>query len=503
MYETALPFLKSKPTWLSNVDQQDRMAAYDFYDDLLDNSPTQQRLMLRGDQDDIPIYVPTPKQVVKTLARYVARGLSFAVGAEGVDPATGAAIEISTEDQVATAAAFSNLFKRERFFSRFKANKRWGLARGDMCIYVIADPVKASGSRISLKHIDPRMYFPIVDTDDPDRILGCDLVSQLDFDKKQYVRRERYVKASHPDHPMAGTDGTSPVDAPIAHEIVYLAADGWDDPEKAKLAPAGVGTPLAMEVMPGIMALPVYHIKIDEEPGNPYGRSVMNGMERIFLGINQAITDEDIALAMAGLGFYMTDQRLEDEGDDWVIGPKRVVELSQNGKFERVSGVPSVEPSQKHLGYLKSEVFQTVGINDVALGSVDSAVAESGIALQLRLGPIIDESNEIDQTITDVLTQMFYDLATSWFPTYESMTFAPGVQVLPTYEDKIPANKQKEIGNLFAMLEARVISSEFFRTEYTRITGTQFPDDMEAEIAKDVEMADPLGQRATNELAIE
>lgn len=503
MPNTALPFLRPNttptvasalPTWVSDPEEVNRLGAYDFYDDLFDNSPEQFKLMLRGDPSDEPIYIPTAKQIVKTLARYVARGLGFAVSSASGDP-------VDTASYASVVTAYGELFKRERFFSRFSAEKKWGLVRGDMCWWVMADPVKAAGSRLSIRPLDPRAYFPIYDLDDPDRLLGCDIAHQLEIDNKQYVRRERYIKPAHPDHPL-NTGDVVPTGRPIAREIAIFELSGWDDTEKQRL----FATELPMTLMPKeITALPVYHIRVDEQSYNPYGRSVLSGMERIFLAINQGATDEDVALAMAGLGFFATDQQTED-GEDWVIGPKRVVETGPGGKFERVNGVPTVDPSQKHISYLKSEVFGSLGINEVSTGgSIDVAVAESGVALAIRLGPIVDESDEIDLVIKDVLTQMFYDLV-GWFAAYEGITIPDTVQVVPSFGEKMPANKQARLDNLRNLMLDRVVSRKWYRSVVAEELGLTIPDDIQTQIddeqAQEAATLDPYAQRTTAEIGL-
>jgi hypothetical protein len=294
---------------------------------------------------------------------------------------------------------------------------------------------------------------------------------------------------------------TAPLDAPIAHEEIVLEAQNWEDPAKQKV----YQTVLPMELMPTeITALPVYHIKIEEQPNNPYGRSVFSGMERIFLGINQSVSDEDMALAMAGLGFYATDQQLEDDDEDWVIGPKRVVEVSPGGMFERVKGVDSIESSQKHIEYLKSEVFQTLGINEVATGVITPGVADSGVALAIQLGPIVDESDEIDLSIKDVLNHMFYDLK-GWFAAYEAIHLPDEAVITATTGDKMPVNVKQQLQLWHQMLEDKLVSRQWVRDRMTEDLGITLPDTIQAQIDEELrseaEMLDPYGARGGIELA--
>lgn len=480
-------YLGVLPSWVNSEDAA-RLAAYDFYEDLYDNSPAQFRLLLRGDAEDEPIYIPTSKQIVKTLARYVCRDLGFTVTSPGTE---------GNPAELAAMMAFGDLFTRERLFSKFAAEKKLGLTRGDLCIYVMGDPFKPEGSRLTIKMLDPRAYFPIEDEDDPEKVVGCDIVDQIVEGNATFIRRQRYMKATHPKHPNYN-DTTPNYESPVAYESIVLEVTDWEDPQKAKVV--RVEQPLVL-LPEGIKHLPVYHIKFNERGQNPFGFSVLQGMERLFLAINQGASDEDIALAMAGLGMYASDTTpVDEEGNevDWVIGPRRVMELSPGGKFERVSGLPNVTPSQEHLTYLKNEVYSTTGINDVALGQVETTVAESGIALRLRLGPILDETDDIDKVVLETLAQFFYDLR-AWFAGYEGLSIDETIEIKPWVGDKIPENKSEQSDRLQDLFVNGVISKKFYREELAKIFGFEFPADMDQQIMDEMYGMDPYAQRTDQE----
>ena len=56
------------------------------------------------------------------------------------------------------------------------------------------------------------------------------------------------------------------------------------------------------ELPAAITAFPVYHVRNRTEPLNPWGSSELRGLERILAGLTQAVSDEDMALALEGLG---------------------------------------------------------------------------------------------------------------------------------------------------------------------------------------------------------
>jgi hypothetical protein len=236
----------------------------------------------------------------------------------------------------------------------------------------------------------------------------------------------------------------------------------------------------------------------------------MRGLERIAAAIDQGISDEELTLAMEGLGVYTTDAGapVDDRGQDvpWNLGPAQVIELPNGKTFKRVAGVSSVAPYQEHLKYLHEQLDQTATIPAVAKGRVDVDVAESGIALMLELGPLLARAEEGELVITDVLTNMLYDLK-AWFQAYESINIGAAVWI-PTYGDKIPVNRKAKFAELLEMLASTtpLVSAQFVRTELAKL-GYEFPDDTElmAQILEEKQMvgqviADVTGSRIQSEL---
>ena len=67
-YSTSTAFLQALPTWIQTKLDQERVASYNFYDDQVANNPGDFKLLIRGDAA-YPIYVPTARKLVKTMAR--------------------------------------------------------------------------------------------------------------------------------------------------------------------------------------------------------------------------------------------------------------------------------------------------------------------------------------------------------------------------------------------------------------------------------------------------
>ena len=455
------------PTWL-NADDAKRLAAYAFYDDLYRNSPEQFKLLLRG-ADETPIYLPSAKRIINAYKRYVGRKLAFSVPLE----------HPKSEDALFW---IDGIFKRERLQSTFNMAKLSSLKMGDGLLYLSADPLKAPGSRLKISSIDPATYFPIYAVDDPgsetkevDKLVGCDLVEQIVVGDKTYIKRQRYLKYNHSEHPSYG----NPL-APVQYDVIVLEFESWDDPEKQKVFRTDVTPVLLPE---GITALPVYHFKCQEETGDPFGTPLLYGLERPMLAINQAITDEDLALSMAGLGMYKADSEPVDEkgnATSWRIGPKEVVSVPEGGTFERISGLPSVQPSLDHIRFISDFIESTLGISQVALGQVDTSMAESGIALALRMAPLLDATDEIDANWKNVLSNLFWDLK-AWLKGYEGVDLAD-IEITPSFDAKVPKDRDKEAVRVRDMWLDGVVSLTFYRAKMAELYGYQFPVDMQSEI---------------------
>lgn len=435
-YSTIAPLLGVLPSWVPAFEQQ-RIQSYAIYEDIYWTNPNTFKVVQRG-SDDEPIYVPTGRTIVDTTNRYVGVGFNFSV-----DPLLG-----SPAEQAAATLAFTALFAREGMRSKYASNKRYGLIRGDWIWHIVADPAKPEGSRISIHAADPASMFKVYADDNLDKVVKIHLVEQFVNDKDE-VRLKRLTYEYDP----AGSGLIQ-----MSEGVFEITPDKW----YGALNPEVVITPPTL--LPAeITAFPVYHIKNFEEPGNPYGSSELRGLERIMSAVNQAMSDEDIALALEGLGVYATDGGgpVDEDGNDtdWVIGPGRVVENGLN--FRRVSGVGNLDPYGDHIGRLVNFMKEASATPDAAIGKVDVQVAESGIALLLQLGPMLSKAEEKDLAILDVHTQMFFDLR-QWFKVYEGIGM-DNVSIIPILGPKIPPNKKQEIDIILGFVRDGIMSKQTAR----------------------------------------
>lgn len=479
-YSTTTTFVESAmPTWLNEYDSA-RLAAYKLYDDLYRNDPSDYKLILRG-SEEMPIYLPTARRIVNVLNRYVGRNLGFTV--ENVE---------SEEAAKAIIIQVGDLFERERIVSQFNSAKKQCIRMGDGCLYISANMEKPEGQRLKILAIDPATYFPISDENEPDRVVGCSLIERIvGADDKIFIKVQKYLKWSHPEHPSFNDPTAS-----VQYECIKLEEADWENPLKRKVKEV-VTPPMLLE--PGITQLPVYHFKYNEEVGDPFGTSALQGLERIILGLNQTATDEDVAVAMAGLGMYHADSTPVDadgKETNWVLGPNRVVETPVGGIFERINGISSLDASQKHIEFLLDNMDATLGISDVALGQVDTQLAESGVALAIRLGPLLDAAEEQNINMLSVLNQFYFDLK-AWFSAYEGINLGDA-SLMASFQSAIPKNKKEDSDRLQDLFVNGIISKAFYRQELEKLYGYRFPDDMDTQIAQEQAEADPFFDAAAD-----
>lgn len=498
-FSTAKPLLSGYPAWINDEFEQKRIAAYQLYEQIYWNVPESFKLVQRGDETS-PIYIPNGKIIVETMNRFVAPDMKIIA-----DPAFG-----DTNAQALATQVMIDLARRERLYSRFRTNKRYGIMRGDWAFHLYADPNKPAGSRVSVFGIDPGGLFKIWNPDNLDEVIGWHIVDQFIGDGndgtekgKAYIRRLTYRKES-------GQGGPSP----ITVEDVIFEADEWGGPGMSEDDTKVVRVIKPLQTLPApIDDLPVYHIPNFDEPGAVWGSSEMRGLERIMAAVDQGISDEELILAMEGLGTYATDAGApvdEETGEDlpWNLGPGRVVEVPAGNKFERVSGVNSLEPMQAHLRYLHERMDEAAATPPVAKGKVTSLDAESGISLALQHGPILAASGEKEGIVTDVFTNLLFNLP-KWLVAYEGSIMSSlmtDTRWIPVYGPKIPQNVQKSFDNIMTMIKDKTIPNEV-GWDMLRKLGYELPDNatlstqLGAQQASEAAVqADALASRISGEL---
>lgn len=485
-YSTLNPlFPATLPNWIPDLLDQQRIESYRIYEQIYWSVPDTFKLVARGTENK-PIYLPSGMIVVNTTVQYTAPNQGFRI-----EPTVDSG---ATSETIAAATQFmTDFFTRERFNSKLNGNKLYGSIRGDWLWYLRADPLKLPGTRLSLNPLDPAMYFPIWDEDDVDKLLGCHIVDQFipPGEKDLRVKRSTYLKPGTLRNPAQW----------VQFDEQIFKIDDWGGPKSKPLKT------LASMQLNGITHLPVYHIKNFEEPGNPFGSSELRGHERLIAAMNQSMSDEDLALALDGIGVYGTDAAspvdpLTGEVGRWALGPGSVIEHMTGEKIYRVNGVSSVGPFQQHIDSLTKFLREGTQTPDVAIGNIDVSVAQSGVALSIQFSPMLAKTAQKDTLIIEGHDQLWYDLCTEWFPVYESVRF-DGMRVKTTIGDKLPVDREKRVAELDAMLDKGVIDAQYYRDEMTKF-GYVFP----ADIAKRVEAAqaaqfallDPAGARVDDEL---
>lgn len=447
-YSSTARYAPTMPAWVPAAHQA-RIAAYQAYREIYwSHLSAEYKVMNRGlDADDTPVYVPSSRIIVDTLNRYVAPRLTFEV-------------QIGTGNEatlIAAQQAFTNLFARERFAGRYAANKREGLIVGDWCWHLVADPLKPEGTRISLLVARAENYFPVyedetVEGGDPDKLVMVLLAEQVQVGDETQVRVQRYQR-------IPSADGST---AQIVSSLEMWKSEEWflwrfDDDEKDPVSVLSPPTPLP----PQITAFPVYHIPSRPEAGAVFGTSPMRGLEILQEALNQSMTDEDLSLALIGIGLYATDQQGSPVGPDgtpvpWNVYPGAVLENAKG--LRRVEGITSLSPYNDHVSRLEGYMADASAATDAARGRVEVAEAESGVALQLRLAPTLAVAEDHDLVVLDVHRQMFYDLVQMWFPAFESLNFTD-VTVVPVLGDKLPVNRAAEVQMVNELVLGGILSA--------------------------------------------
>lgn len=479
-YSTIAPFLGNPPGWV-DVAEQERIGSYQKYEEIYWSSEEGFTEVMRGDNEQ-PVFLPTARTLVNTVARYTCPDMTYTIAPNPL--AAGSDVDA----QIATLA-FEDLMRREAFFSRLDINILYGLIRGDALWHVVADPLKPAGKRISLRTVDPASYFPVYDTEDPDRIVKVHLVELFTQNGQERVSRLTYEKL---------TDEASGKVTIMRSHGIFKTEKWWEltTPELVILA----DEPLPEE----ITTIPVYHWK-NFDPSAPYGSSELRGLESVLAAINQAVSDEDLTLAMEGLGVWATDGAGPVDADgnetEWVMGPGRV--LTKANGLRKLNGTTSLGPYGEHIDRLTQAAKESVGASDVAVGTADAATAESGIALLVRLGPILANTKKKDKAVLEVITQLLYDLC-FWITVFEEIPLLAGagaearpkVVLTPQVGQKVPAN-QAEIIKRVVDLRSLVPPAISLRTAHSwlRTAGLEIPDNelqiMQAEAAGNF---DPLAE---------
>lgn len=455
-YSTVASLFTEEVSWVSEEHRQ-RLSAYDTYEKMYWNAPESYRLSMRGENEK-PIYVPNARTVVDETSHYLVRGLNIA-DTEGEDTPLNEILQ--------------KFLKREMFYSRFHTAKHAGVYKGDWVFHMTGDPDKPPTRRLSLTSVDPASYFPITHPDDPDDIIGVDLVEQITYEGRIRVKQLRYMMSDDLADPR------------VLRQERILELDEWWDGKAAKV----VQIIAKEEVLPEtITALPVYHFRNIVNDGDPFGSSELRGFEYLLGGINQSVSDEDLALALDGLGVWATDAPKPSivEGSvtrevEWEVFPGMVAEVPAGSEFRRVEGVRSVTPVLDHIKMLQANLYE--GAGTFRGGVVDVQVAESGIALAIRFSPTMAKIEQRDEYVKATLEHMFYDWK-SWQNEYEedNVGLADESEIEIKLGEKLPVNAVQVFNELNQLYDRKLISGKYYRDELKRRLNWTFPEGLETEI---------------------
>jgi len=444
-YDAALDFIAEGDANITLETDQRRVAVYDLYENIYRNATASLRIVLRG-EDQAPILMPNGKKIVEATSRFLGVNFDYLVEATG-DEGTRQELDLW----------WSNFWKREALSAKFVSNKRWGLVRGDSYFYLYAKPTKSQGERLSIEELDPRQVFEIEDDpSDSKRLTGVHIVDLVqdfrepDKPEKKIARRRTFRRQFDEFDKATG----------VTSELTHWEVGKWDDrTEKLREKQVQVNYPNVdepEELLPApIVQLPVYKWRNSPPQNSTWGTSQLSGLETLLYSLNQSLSDEDQTLVFQGLGMYVTDASPPidpNTGDvtDWNIGPKQIIEIGTNQRFDRVTGVSDISPFINHMNFVDDGMSESSGTPQVAIGRVDVSVAESGISLQLQLMPLIAQNQEKELEIITVMDQMFHDITQMWLPAYEPESFGnvdtmSQMSVVTIFDDPMPKNRDAEV----------------------------------------------------------
>ncbi len=490
-YATAITLNRPALSHVTDPEDSDRVRAYATYEDIWNNVPEAFAELLRAEDDPLARrYVPVVREIIESTNRYLAVGMETAWD---VIPGN----NVTDEQMEEWRGRLSGFWAREEVSIKFLSSKRWLLIKGDGLLHLTADPSKPEGSRVRLTEVEPEQYFPIWDPADGERVLGCFLVSIVqDDDDEDIVQRIEYRKVNNDE--MAQKTG-APIGS-VYYRLGFFEPQGWDerdpDVELKPVSPPswatvavgeGAPDPFAGFALPApITSIPVYHTRNRRRGGKAgrFGTSEIQGLESVFAGLIQNTTDEDLAVALTGLGVYATDsgKSRDSQGAEvpWEIGPASVAEVEKDGKFWRVPGITSVQPMQDHIKYLTSTARGANAAPAVAAGQVDSSANLSGVALRIQFMPTIAANTEREEELGSKWVHLLFDLMTMWFPAYEGWNPLP-LQPSVVFGDPLPPDRPAIITEITTLVASNIVTREWAAEYLAEKLGYKFPVNMVAE----------------------
>ena len=476
-YDSALEFIKDDAEFsrlvgnISNSDDKLRIKAYELYDDFYSNRSEHIRVTLRGEDDDsIEIYIPSAKKCIEAVNRYLAIDFDYTFDAEsGGDDPDGGSAEVS---QQRIDDALHDFFTHQEVKTKFNNMKRYMLIKGDALLHIRAIPWERPGKRIIIDELKPEHYFPIEDFA-TGATIGCHIVDVIRNPRNSSATRstsdEFIVRRQTYKREMAETkEGNRIPTGRITSALSLWAVGKWDDrvadPDLDKIE----DLIKEFQLPEAITNLPVYHWRNKPPPNSSFGLSELAGVESLMNAMNQAATDEDLTLITQGLGVYWTDASppVDENGNEveWEIGPGAVVQVATGANFGRVTGVSSVAPYHEHIKLLDEHMQQAIGVPDVAIGMVDVQAVESGIALQLKFGPLLAQNKEKELSIQKTCDEFLEDLLV-WLNAYEGIS-ANGVKISAQFGDPMPKNKSQDLTDVLAIWTQANAAGQILPTQW-------------------------------------
>lgn len=287
----------------------------------------------------------------------------------------------------------------------------------------------ARKQRPRLAVLDPGLYFPVLSDDltgddYPERVhLAWEIPGEEFPDGKPRVRRVTYTLAPiAPDwDEVTGEVTLRPGDTWNETDGVIERVYPWNDGEpstttcyltdatwvlstansgpldrltldEAEFRLDDEGRPIR-DLDLGIDFVPIIHQPNTVAGQDHFGQSLLAKVTQVIDDLQQADTDAEAASATTGtpmIGLTETAQNAAIGGRDegLVVRPGQIFRLGPDGRLFTVDTSSQLAEMRNRVSDLFDRMSRNVRIPDVALGSVPATTNMSGLAIQLRYGPL-------------------------------------------------------------------------------------------------------------------
>jgi hypothetical protein len=260
------------------------------------------------------------------------------------------------------------------------------------------------------KFIHPGCYHPVFDAVDPTKVLSVTLayVHILPDEKRRDPNIAYVVLKEH--HTLEVGEDLRP------HGQVRYEAVEWDGQRESEPIPAALMHELfpGVEDAPtGIDEIPIIHVPFNAEGGCPWGRSEFSRISRLFLAMENRLTQEDEILErharpklIVGPGVIGPDARANLADFDVIEIDPSVLERAV--KPEYLTWDPKIDAVKHELETLMEFFFMTTETSLASFGMERSgSQVESARALRFKSHRTVSKVQDLRDKLSHAIKRMF------------------------------------------------------------------------------------------------